>query len=377
MRHQSGHIFRKGPSWFGRWREEVLVNGKVVCRQRSKKLADYCDRYRSASDVQPFLDEILRPINERRASPAATMAVAQYVEQFFFPHVEAEYKPPTIRDYKSFWRTYLSGSSRLRQVALRDFRCVDATNLLAEIHRERYVGRWTLRHAKNLLSAIFTFAKRRGDLDGANPVQGAGIPRKAAPLKDPHACSPEEVGAMLDALTGTARAAVALMYFAALGPGEARGMKWGDYDGMRLTVRRSVWRTHVTEPKTEERKKCVPVCETLAAILAEHRNGARVDDYILAGPSGKPIDLHNLAARVVRPALAKAKVQWCGWYPLRRGAATLATRVESALAAKGLLRHKNIATTQAHYIKDVPAETLRAVEKIDALFQAQTGRRVN
>jgi len=43
------------------------------------------------------------------------------------------------------------------------------------------------------------------------------------------------------------------------------------------------------------------------------------------------------------------------------------------LAAKGLLRHSNIATTQAHYIRDVPTETLRAVERVDALFSV-TGK---
>ena len=82
------------------------------------------------------------------------------------------------------------------------------------------------------------------------------------------------------------------------------------------------------------------------------------------------MNLNNLVKRVVLPALRKAKIEWHGWYALRRGLATLATRVDSALAAKGLLRHSNIATTQQHYIKDVPEEALRAAEKIDALFNA-------
>jgi integrase len=393
MRHQSGYIFKKGHSWFGRWREDAIVNGQVVRRQCCEKLADYCDRYRAESDVRTLLAQKLARVNEGRSGPAATLTVVQYAEQFFFPHVEAELKPATVRDYRAMWRTYLA--DELGERTMRDFRCVDATNVLAEIHRKRGVGRWTLRHAKSLLSAIFTFAKRRGDLDGVNPVQGAGIPRKAAPLKPTHAYRPGEVAAMLGALTDVAKVAVALMYFAGLRPGEARGMKWGDYDGKRLTVRRSVWGTYVTEPKTAESVAPIPVCETLAAILGEHRNGAGCVAHILSGPLGRPIDLHNLAARVVRPALSlcaechkekkghpnghefKPLPEWRGWYALRRGAATLATQVESPLAAKGLLRHKNIATTQAHYIKDVPAETLRAAEKMDALFQAPSGQRPN
>jgi integrase len=95
-----------------------------------------------------------------------------------------------------------------------------------------------------------------------------------------------------------------------------------------------------------------------------------------------------MAARTVVPALAvcaecrKAKKehntgnhefkllpQWRGWYGLRRGLATLATSLDSQLAAKSLLRHSNVHTTQQYYIKSVPADALRVVEKMDALFQ--------
>jgi hypothetical protein len=60
---------------------------------------------------------------------------------------------------------------------------------------------------------------------------------------------------------------------------------------------------------------------------------------------------------------------WHGWYGLRRGLATLTTSLDSQLAAKSLLRHSNVQTAQQFYIKSVPADALRAVEKMDALFQ--------
>ena len=63
-------------------------------------------------------------------------------------------------------------------------------------------------------------------------------PRKAAASKDTHAAAPDEALAILEVL-GTAggqkaRAAVALMFFAGLRPGEARGVCWEDFDGKRL-----------------------------------------------------------------------------------------------------------------------------------------------
>jgi hypothetical protein len=110
-----------------------------------------------------------------------------------------------------------------------------------------------------------------------------------------------------------------------------------------------VWRTHIAAPKTEGSVAPVPVIETLRSILNEQR---RDSGFILAGPLKKPINLSNLARRVIVPALQKKQIPWYGWYALRRGIATLATAVENTFAAKGLLRHTNVSTTAQFYVKD-------------------------
>ncbi len=193
-------------------------------------------------------------------------------------------------------------------------------------------------------------------------------------------------------LPGAARPAIALMFLAGLRSGEARAAKWADYDAEKgiLCVSRSIWRTHLSDPKTEQSVAPVPVARTLADILAEL---PRTSEFILAGPKGRPVDLHNLARRVVVPNLERCAVcremksnhkkaghefnldeplpKWRGWYG--RGCATLATSLDSALAAKILLRHSDIQTTAAHYIKSIPAEAVRAMDKIDALFDNANG----
>lgn len=112
-------------------------------------------------------------------------------------------------------------------------------------------------------------------------------------------------------------------------------------------------------------------------------------DFILSTPSKRPVDLHNLASRTVAPRLQRCAVcdkakaehedgvgqdfaalpQWRGWYACRRGLGKLATTVGSAMAAKGLLRHTS--TTLQHYVKTVPSEAIRAVDKIGSLFHNQ------
>jgi hypothetical protein len=68
--------------------------------------------------------------------------------------------------------------------------------------------------------------------------------------------------------------------------------------------------------------------------------------------------------------------EWRGWYVLRRGAGTAAYTMESPMAAKTLLRHKNISTTTQFCVKSANAEAASAVDKPSKLFDnsAVSGR---
>lgn len=402
-RHQNGYIWKIGRSWYGRWYEDALVemNGgrELVRRQRSRKLADYCDRYRYEADVRPLLEEILRPLNEGRADARSTLSLAVFVNQSYLPYVRDNLKPSTYHGYVKLWNAQLK--ARTGDITLRDFRTVNAANLLAALARNG-LGRRSLQHAKSLLSGIFTYAKNLGVLDGVNPVRDALLPKKTAPLAETHAVTVQEVATILETLEranlqprqrAQARAAIALMYFTGLRPGEARGIRWEDYDSDRklLHVHQSVWNKYTTTPKTASSAKPVPVIEPLRIILAQLHE---VDGYpetgpILRGATGKPLSLDNLALRVVVPTLEccaecadsreshnahsghefQLLPQWHGWYALRRGIATLiATVTKDPMAAKGLLRHSSLVTTANHYIKDVPEVTEQGVRLVERLF---------
>lgn len=391
---QSGYVFKKDGSWFLRYRDTCIVDGVKVRKQICKKLTSVCDRYRTVRDVQPVADEILLPINSGKAKPESTLTIAEFAEQHWLPWVRENCKPSTVAGYGTIWKLYLA--PYLQKITLRDFRTVDAANLFSEIHRNHGVGRTTLSHCKRRLSGIFTLARNQGALDAPNPIQGSMVPKKAAAPVQTHAATPDEVLTILAILEKAgewkARAAVALMFFAGLRPGEARGARWEDFDGKRLFVRQSVWHTFTTDPKTPDAASPVPVIEMLAEILSQVRelDGNPPSGPILRGPSGRAMNLDNLSKRVMFPALEKCKVcreskgdhklgkhefeqdptlpKWHGWYSLRRGVSTtLAGLTRDAMASKGLLRHTNLATTTRHYVKDVPENTLLAMELLEKL----------
>jgi integrase len=391
---QQGFIYKSRGSWFLKYRDDVIEDGRIVRKQQCKKLAPVCDRYRVEKDLHGLRDEILGPINSGKVRPESTLSVFDFGEGNWLPWARENCKPSTVAGYETLWNTYLA--PYLKEISLRDFRTVNAANLFAQIHRNHKIGRTTLQHCKSRLSGIFTLARNQGALDSPNPIQGSLIPKKAAAPEKTHAATPDEVVAILDILRKTgdwkARAAVALMFFAGLRPGEARGLRWEDYDGKRLLVAQSVWHTFTTDPKTLEAANPVPVIQTLADILDHVRaeDGNPSKGPILRGPSGKPMNLDNLSKRVVIPALKRCAVcseqesnhkaehafeldksipTWHGWYSLRRGVATtLAGLTKDGMASKGLLRHTNLATTTRHYVKDVPENTLSAMNLLEMLF---------
>jgi integrase len=185
-----------------------------------------------------------------------------FVSEHYDPYARQTFKPSTVHGYSKLWKDALC--PRVGEIRLRDFKTVDAANTLSHYAAKGW-GRTSLKHAKSLLSGIFTYAKNLGVLDGVNPVQGTIIPRKAKAPAETHASTPDEVVAILDVLRRTgeleqrsklqAQTAVGLMFFAGLRPGEARGARWEDYDCKILSVKRSVWRKHTTDPKNRGRKK--------------------------------------------------------------------------------------------------------------------------
>ena len=395
---QQGHVWSEGGFWYVRFRETRLV-GKEQKRVRvcEKLGTDALDETQARAAAR----ERLKLTNNRQADVRGTMTLSAFVEDEYMVHIAEDLKPSTIHGYKNLWDVV---EPYIGKKIVRDFRTVDAAELLRKLYQRGY-GRNSLQRAKSFISGIFTHAKNIGALDGVNPVEGAAISKRATRPAKTHWTTAQEIVDVLQALEGNpqARAAVALCYFAGLRPGEARGVTWADYDGKQLIPAHSVWRTIITEPKTESSTNPVPVIAPLAAILAELRaaDGNPTTGPILRGPrKGKPLNLANLARRVIVPALRRCSVcgqleskhtdnghafdlnesllqAWHGaWYAKRRGISTLATTIakDSGQAAKGLLRHDQLSTTQRHYVGNVPEETQRALHGIEQLFAGKAHR---
>ena len=94
---------------------------------------------------------------------------------------------------------------------------------------------------------------------------------------------------------------------------------------------------------------------------------------IFRGATGRPINLDNLAARVIIPALVGTGVEWHGWHSFRRGLATsLHALAVPDRDIQGILRHSQISLTQNIYMKSLPAAAVDAMNTLAAATKAGT-----
>jgi integrase len=283
--------------------------------------------------------------------------------------VTKQLRPATLKQYKDIWQNHLK--PRIGSLTLRGFRTVHGESMLAQIAEKNSLGRSSLRHCKAFLSGAFKQAKRLGVLDGVNPIQDVSIPR-VAESEETYAYSLAEVKSMLALLPEPARTVVLAAAWTGLRKSELRGLTWADFDGKELTVRRSVWNGTISEPKTRRSRAPIPVVKQLADALEMHkvRSGqlAQPDLPIFQAGNGKPLNLDNLARRVISPVAA-----WHGWHAFRRGLATNlhAIGVDDK-TIQAILRHSNVGLTMNVYVKTVNQSQIDAMDALDTRFSVET-----
>jgi integrase len=363
---QAGYLYRKGKNWFVRFYDTVLVDGRPVRKQIAKRIAS-AKEFRTRKAVQPLVAELLLPINTGMQPVEATARLGEFVQVIYMPYVQSQLRPSTARSYADLWRVHLA--PRCAHIRIRDFRTVDGERLLAAIARQTSLTRTSLRNIKSLLSAIFRHTKRLGLLNGVNPVQDCSVPKgKESP--DTYAYPLPQIAKMIAVLPEPASTIVALAAFTGLRKGELRGLRWEDVKDGQVYVCQSAWNSHVTEPKTKSSKAPVPLISYVAQVIERHRErqGA-TNGFLFATCEGKPLNLDNLALRVIRPTLNKAGIEWHGWHGFRRG---LATNLHSLgipdKTIQAILRHSSVAITQSAYIKTVDGAAAFAMKVLEAAW---------
>jgi integrase len=150
--------------------------------------------------------------------------------------------------------------------------------------------------------------------------------------------------------------------FLGLRPGEIAALRWEDFGLEWVHIRRAVGRGVVGTPKTLSSIASLPLIGLVRVPLELWRGkcGSPAEGWVFPGRfQDRPGDLKALT-RVIAKTLKQKSIPWKTLYAGRRGAATILTELTGdALAAKELLRHKNLAVTTANYVRPIPVALLK------------------
>jgi integrase len=352
---QKGQKVETPTAWYVRYySNEVYTSGRSKGKRTQKLvyLAPKNDTYRSWSDLEPLIQRVMAEVNSGREQDVVTghETLTEFVEKHYLPWCEANKSAPTANGYKRVWENYWK--PHVGRISLTGLQTAQVTAVLTK-HAKDGKGSRTLSHIKWFLSGVYVYAISSGIVP-KNPVPDAKWLVKVARPEKQTEYSLETVLSMLRVLVPLdlrAAVAVALAYFAALRPAEIRGLKWEDYDGAELNIKRAVWRDKIGETKTEGSAASVPVIEPLKSLLEKVRAQSAAG-FILQNSAGKPLSLDSLNTRVITPAMGKAGIAWRGYYPGRRGISSLVTDTsKNALNSTGLLRHSTPITALKHYTR--------------------------
>jgi integrase len=403
-REQRGSVVRIGDRWFVRFWRDVADNGKLVRKRETVPigLAEGRSTKHPPQNIREQATEYVRKVTSSKIVPhRSTLTMREFVEQVYLPLTEETRRPATAAQSRGIWERHL----KPQKFQIETKRLLAADLMIGDVETF-HVQAWldaiasnskdplsksVLKQCKFLLSGAFRLALQRGyrATEKGHPVEYTSIPVRTVAQQATHAYSTDEVLTMLRVLDEPARTIVMLMAETGLRISELRGLRWEDFKDNTLTISRSMWKNHVSEPKTAASKAPIPIPRQLVELLEMHRalDGFPTDGPMFRTALGTPLSMDNVRCRDILPLLDRCGIckkapgkphwkeeheyhrdetmpRWRGWHAFRRGLATdLVEKNVAVTVAQGALRHADANITLKCYAKTVDESVRRSVQE--------------
>lgn len=393
--HQRGSIVEQGKSLVGYWSEEVPVeNGQFRWKRKNRVL---CSVSEGRAEARRRLDEILERVNIQSRFPESTATLTQFwnakFEKLYLPRL----KPTGRTHYVTVWNSHIKpflGSQRLRDIGyetLQELIEQERVRVHPESNRKPKSGEkvrtvkgyspQTLLHVKNVLSAMFRFAKKLRWYGGELPTEGVEVGEITHQKRRP--LNPEQFVALVNGLKTPHRQFVFFLGLTGLRVGEASGLRW---DHVNLTDEP----VNVEDIALPARSMCVSwnwvggrygtlkksssvrivplptaLVEMLTAWKAETKFSAP-EHPVFPSRKGTPLDHHNVASRVLKPLARKLGMPWVSWHCFRHTANTVAGTVGMSIGERKQVFGWTVDRMALHYDHADVERTREGMERLAA-----------
>jgi integrase len=378
QRRQDGSLFVKGDSCYLKYRTIEIRNCAEVAVHKTVFLCSKSDTHywtprkptkgnrNKLSYSGPVLDLQREKMTEARTAPAKStpatgavasapvssgMTVANFWEHVYLPFAKENLRHSTVSGYQQIWGKNLT--NELGPKILGDFRTHMGSEMLTRLAKK--YGRRTIAHIRSLASGIFSHAVNTGLIE-SNPWRDVKVLGKVKAPVETTAYSLDELQEFIAALKDQPKSQLVVLLAGVMGmrPSELIALDFSDIDWAKGTVRiqRAFVLGVVDETKTEASKSVLPLIQPVFGVFKAYHDsvGQPAKGWVFPSSRGnRPTNVREFCRRHIKPFVGP---KWQGLYCARRGAASIMTKLlGSPIAASQLLRHTNISTTMASYIK--------------------------
>lgn len=388
-RRQNGQVIKIGDTWHIRYWEKRNIAGSIERKRVTHLLGPVTTKGKKPpADIKTESEKYMSTVNTLAVSPERTVTLGQFVENVYLPWVTLHNRPSTARGYRDIWETHLKEFSGTWFKHVRTFHVQQWLDTIAK----KELSRNTLKRIKSVISAVFKLAKQQGYFEGDNPARDTATNPAAPAPEETYAYTLEEIQDILAHLPEPACTAFAVAAFMGLRRGEIQGLRWENYEDGAMRIVQSIWLGKINPPKTGKIGAPIPVVKQLAERLEMHRMRSKSPKNPKTGPifrTGKntPMSLDNMLHRQIFPSLNRCEnchkpedghdekheykrdaslPKWHGWHACRRGLGSNLYRLGVAdIVIQRILRHANVSTTTAFYIKSTSDDVKTAMQRLE------------
>ena len=359
-RFQRGQLFERGIDrkvWVGRWREDVIVDGKISRRQ-VKEIIGTRNDYPTRKLALRALEQRLSTINDPSYRARPTALFREFAEKWQ-RIVLTQHKHSTQAAMRSQIKCHL-------MPVFGDVQLKDMNGMLIQ----RFISSCdaspkTVRNLIATLRTMWTSAKT-WEFVAHDPFAGLVLPKWD---RAEQACfRAEDVQRIIAAAPAPYATVFWLVATTGIRRGEVCGLDVGHVDlkNRMITVRKSRWNSHVTDNKSR-RPRLFSISPRLAERLASFVEGRKADAPLFVTSTGFRLHPENLSKRVLKPILDALGIEG-GMHAFRHGNATALDTLNAPMNLRQQRLGHMDANTTMDYTHLVSEDDRKIAEQLDGLL---------
>ena len=344
------------------------------CRADGQRLIDFAvelllsqsqaGRSQSATSTVVVINySAARPQDPKTISPR----FSEFAAGKFEPDVARHLKPSGRRNYGYLLRKHVFPV--LGHLPLAEITFDTVQNGLVRKMLDAGYAVQTVKHVRNVTSAVFRHAIRTRDYSGLPPTHGVRLPQMKR--KEKYALNSQQARAVLDALESPYRAMAFVSMTTSMNLAEMCALRWARVNlspdpvlsegeiipPFSVAVRENFYQGTFGSPKTINRRRCVALPMAAVKELDTLRRSTPFPgdgDIVFATRKGTPKHASNLRRRILKPVGQRLGIPWLNWHCFRNTFATLGEQLGVALSDRqAQMGHGAVWMTQEYTVSEI------------------------